>query len=169
MRLSVMNIIDGTIVDGPGFRISVYAAGCSHKCTGCHNPQSWNMENGKQMDINDIFDIISNSPWNVTFSGGDPFFQATAFTVLAKRIKEETNKTIWCYTGYLYEEIIFGEYKKENLLELLKYIDVLVDGKFEQEQKDISLKFRGSSNQRFIDVKQSILKGEAVNFKIDFS
>ena len=148
-RLYIMDIIDGTVVDGPGFRLSVYCAGCSHRCKGCHNPQSWDMANGKEMDVEEILQAVKDSPWNVTFSGGDPFFQAEGFAELARRIKAETSKTIWCYTGYTLEAL-----KQENdpwKMELLKNIDVLVDGPFIQELRDEQLRFRGSSNQRIIE------------------
>ena len=148
-RLYIMDIIDGTVVDGPGFRLSVYCAGCSHRCPGCHNPQSWEMANGKEMDVEEILQAVKDSPWNVTFSGGDPFFQAEGFAELARRIKAETSKTIWCYTGYTLEAL-----KEENdpwKMELLRNIDVLVDGPFIQELRDEQLHFRGSSNQRIIE------------------
>ena len=148
-RLYIMDIIDGTVVDGPGFRLSVYCAGCEHKCKGCHNPQSWEMANGKEMGVEEILQAGKDSPWNVPFSGGDPFFQAEGFAVLARRIKAETAKTIWCYTGYTLEAL-----KEENdpwKMELLRYIDVLVDGPFIQELRDEQLRFRGSSNQRIIE------------------
>ena len=144
-----MDIIDGTVVDGPGFRLSIYCAGCSHRCQGCHNPQSWEMTNGKEMDVEDILQTVKDSPWNVTFSGGDPFFQAEGFAELARRIKAETAKTIWCYTGYTLEAI-----KEENdpwKMELMRNIDVLVDGPFIQALRDEQLRFRGSSNQRIIE------------------
>ena len=148
-RLYIMDIIDGTVVDGPGFRLSIYCAGCEHKCKGCHNPQSWEMANGKEMDVEEILQAVKDSPWNVTFSGGDPFFQAEGFAELARRIKAETSKTIWCYTGYTLEAL-----KEENdpwKMELLRNIDVLVDGPFVQELRDEQLRFRGSSNQRIIE------------------
>ena len=148
-RLYIMDIIDGTVVDGPGFRLSIYCAGCEHKCKGCHNPQSWEMANGKEMDVEEILQAVKDSPWNVTFSGGDPFFQAEGFAELARRIKAETSKTIWCYTGYTLEAL-----KEENdpwKMELLRNIDVLVDGPFVQELRDEQLRVRGSSNQRIIE------------------
>ena len=148
-KLHIMDIIDGTVVDGPGFRLSIYCAGCSHRCQGCHNPQSWEMTNGKEMDVENILQTVKDSPWNVTFSGGDPFFQAEGFAELARRIKAETAKTIWCYTGYTLEAL-----KEENdpwKMELMRNIDVLVDGPFIQALRDEQLRFRGSSNQRIIE------------------
>ena len=148
-RLYIMDIIDGTVVDGPGFRLSIYCAGCEHKCKGCHNPQSWEMANGKEMDVEEILQAVKDSPWNVTFSGGDPFFQAEGFAELARRIKAETSKTIWCYTGYALEALKEGNDPWK--MELLRNIDVLVDGPFIQELRDEQLRFRGSLNQRIIE------------------
>ena len=90
--LYIMDIIDGTVVDGPGFRLSVYCAGCQHRCPGCHNPQSWEMANGKEMDMEELMQVVKDSPWNVTFSGGDPFYQAEGFAKLASRIKNKHPK-----------------------------------------------------------------------------
>ncbi|MBR7158052.1 MAG: anaerobic ribonucleoside-triphosphate reductase activating protein [Bacteroidales bacterium] len=151
-KISIMDIIDGTVVDGPGFRLSIYCAGCRHHCRGCHNPQSWERENGRLVDIDELLQTVSASPWNVTFSGGDPFFQAEEFALLARRIKEECGKTIWCYTGFTIEEIV--KEADPHRVALLKSIDVLVDGPFVEALKDPDLKFRGSSNQRILDSQQ---------------
>lgn len=135
------------MADGPGFRTAIYCAGCLHHCKGCHNPQSWAMDGGEWMEIDDIMKVIkADSMSNVTFSGGDPFYQVEGFTALAKRIKEETSKTIWCWTGFTIEEIRADE----RLAQLLPWIDVLVDGPFILEQRDTQLLFRGSPNQRII-------------------
>lgn len=149
VKVSIMDIIDGTVVDGPGFRLSIYCAGCGHHCNGCHNPQSWEIKNGRFVDIDELVRIVSASPWNVTFSGGDPFFQAEGFALLARRIKEECGKTIWCYTGFTIEQLV--EEGDPHRLALLKSIDVLVDGPFVEALKDPDLRFRGSSNQRILD------------------
>lgn len=146
-KLCILDIVEDTIVDGPGFRTTIYSAGCPHACPGCHNPQSWKIENGHWKSIDSIFHLIEQNPVsNVTFSGGEPFIQVEGFTTLAKRIKQETDKTIWCYTGFRYETLM----KKKLHRELLSYIDVLVDGRFDQTSKDESLRFRGSHNQRII-------------------
>lgn len=135
------------MADGPGFRTAIYCAGCLHHCKGCHNPQSWAMDGGEWMEIDDIMKVIkADSMSNVTFSGGDPFYQVEGFIALAKRIKEETSKTIWCWTGFTIEEIRADE----RLAQLLPWIDVLVDGPFILEQRDTQLLFRGSPNQRII-------------------
>ena len=151
MKLFILDILDGTVVDGPGFRIAIYAAGCPHQCPQCHNPQSWEIHNGEEMEIEEVFERIRNSPWNVTFSGGDPFFQAPGFTLLAQMIQEKTDKTIWAYTGYTYPELLSGDVPHAR--ELLERLDVLVDGPFIQELRDTSLPFRGSSNQKIIHLK----------------
>ena len=155
------------MADGPGLRTSIYSSGCPHHCRGCHNPQSWDIANGKWMSIDEILDIIkADSISNVSFSGGDPFFQVAAFTELARRIKAETGKTIWCWTGYTIEQIRADE----RLSMLLPYIDTLVDGPFILEQRDTTLLFRGSPNQRIIHltpVEEDICPGavELVKFR----
>ena len=151
-----------SVVDGIGFRYVIFCSGCPHRCNGCHNKHLWELESGNEVSVEELFENIKNLPdhVNITFSGGEPFFQAKAFSNLAKKIKENTNKTIWCYTGFRYEDLI--ESNKEEFIELLKNIDVLVDGPFILEQRDITLPFRGSSNQRIIDVRKSIIEGKVV-------
>lgn len=148
--LRVLDIVDGTTVDGPGFRTSIYFAGCRHECKGCHNPTSWDMTGGIEMDEAEILARIIDNDFNVTFSGGDPLYQAEALIPLARSIKE-AGKSIWCYTGFLFETLI----KDPRALSLLEYIDVLVDGPFVESLRDTGLLFRGSSNQRLIDIKKS--------------
>jgi anaerobic ribonucleoside-triphosphate reductase activating protein len=147
MTLRVLDILFETMMDGPGLRTSIYFAGCKHHCKGCHNPQSWDMNGGYSMPINHILTLIKEDEFaNVTFSGGDPFYQVDAATELAKRIKAETDKTIWCYTGFTIEEIR----EDPNLSKLLPYIDVLVDGPYIEALRNTDLPFRGSENQRII-------------------
>ena len=160
----VLKILEDTMVDGPGFRTAIYCAGCVNRCPGCHNPESWDINNGKAMSTDEILQKILADPFaDVTFTGGDPMYQPEGFSELAQAIKANSNKTIWCYTGYTFEEIIKDERKKE----LLGYIDVLVDGRFVQELRDESLYFRGSSNQRLIDVKASLEQGKAVIYEYE--
>ena len=150
-KIAILDIIEQTMVDGPGLRISIYCAGCPHHCKGCHNPNSWDIGNGRIVSVDEIMKVILADEFsNVTFTGGDPLFQVEAFTSLAKRIKTETKKTIWCWTGYLYEDIL----EDKRLSMILPYIDVLVDGPFIESQKDTTLYFRGSSNQRVIYLKE---------------
>ena len=105
--ISILEIVEDTTVDGPGFRTSVYSSGCPHHCPGCHNPQSWNIANGQKVEVEEILGKILADPFaDVTFTGGDPMFQTQGFTALAKAIKQKSNKNIWCYTGFLFEEIL---------------------------------------------------------------
>lgn len=145
--LSVLDIKEGTSVDGPGLRTSIYFAGCIHKCHGCHNPQSWNIVHGTRRSVAELIEIIKENDFDVTFSGGDPLFQIEELIILARVIKKMLNKNIWCYTGYSIEEIK----SNDKLSPILACIDTLVDGKFIQSKRDVSLKFRGSSNQRIIN------------------
>lgn len=156
MELRVIDISEGTSVDGPGLRTSIYFSGCTHKCPGCHNPQSWDYESGRATTIDELLDIIRYNGFNVTFTGGDPFYQHEEITKLARRIKDELHLNIWCYTGYLWEDIV----NDERFLPLLQTIDVLVDSPFILSERNTELRFRGSNNQRIIDVKKSLSSGK---------
>lgn len=150
MTVRILDILQETTADGEGLRTSIYFAGCRHYCKGCHNPQSWDMNGGYEVTIDYLLEIIKEDEFaNVTFSGGDPLYQCDGVTELARRIKEETNKTIWCYTGFTYEEILDNAW----LSQILPYIDVLVDGPFIEELKTTEIPFVGSSNQRKIRLK----------------
>lgn len=156
--IRVLDILEDTMVDGPGFRTSIYCAGCRHQCPRCHNPQSWAFDGGREMTTEQIMKIIEADPYaNVTFSGGDPMYQASGFAELAREIHKRTNKDIWCYTGFTFESLINPEQR-----ELLELLDVLVDGPFIEKLRDTDLLFRGSSNQRLIDVQASLYKGKVV-------
>lgn len=158
-KLSILKIVEDTTVDGPGFRTAIYAAGCNHHCPGCHNPQSWNIQNGVCYTIKDVLDTIKKAEFsNVTFTGGDPLMQPEAFTELARCIHDETHKTIWCYTGYRYEQVVASF----RLSGILSYIDVLVDGRYIEALRDEALRFRGSANQRIIDVRASQATGKTI-------
>ncbi|WP_027449971.1 anaerobic ribonucleoside-triphosphate reductase activating protein [Xylanibacter brevis] len=160
--ISVLSIIEDTMVDGPGFRTSIYCAGCRHQCAGCHNPQSWDFEGGHTMTTDEIMSVIEADPFaNVTFSGGDPMYQPEGFTELAKAIKSRTDKDIWCYTGFTFESLVSNPRQKA----LLEKIDVLVDGPFVKSQRDETLHFRGSRNQRLIDVPASLREGKVCLYK----
>lgn len=148
--LSIADIIEGTTVDGPGFRTSIYFSGCTHRCNGCHNPDTWDINTGMPITIDEVMSIIRRNRFNVTFSGGDPFLQSNKIIPLAKMIKSE-GYTIWCYTGYIYEHLA----THPVMSRLLQYLDVLVDGPYIESMRDTQLRFRGSSNQRLIDVPHS--------------
>ena len=160
--LSILDIIEDTTLDGPGFRTSIYAAGCPNGCPGCHNPESWDINHGHWMTTDEIVKkVLADDFADVTFSGGDPMYQPEGFAEVARAIKEKSDKSIWCYTGYTFERLL----RNPRQHQLLQYIDVLVDGRFEKELRDESLCFRGSRNQRLIDVPASLKKGEAVTYK----
>lgn len=158
MDLNVIDIVEGTAVDGPGLRTSFYFAGCEHHCPGCHNPQSWNPAAGSSMSIDALLQVVRYNGFNVTFSGGDPFFQAEGVAELARRIRTELGLGVWCYTGYRWEDAL----RHERFLPLLANIDVLVDGRFVLAGRDTSLRFRGSANQRIISVQESLRSGSVV-------
>lgn len=153
------------MVDGPGFRTSIYCAGCRHRCPGCHNPQSWDFNQGREMSVSELMRIIEADPFaNVTFSGGDPMYQAAGFAELARAIHRRTNKDIWCYTGFTFETLITPDQR-----ELLSELDILVDGPFVEALRDPDLLFRGSSNQRIIDIQASLYTGQVVIWTPDVS
>lgn len=149
--IQVLDIVPGTTVDGVGLRTSIYLAGCKHCCKGCHNPQSWDFNAGIPMKVEEIIERVVEEDFNVTITGGDPLWQIDKVLPLVKEIKQK-GYNIWCYTGFTWEEIRVSS----QLSQILEWIDVIVDGRFIEEQRDISLRFRGSSNQRIIDVQKSL-------------
>ena len=156
-KLRVVDIVEGTTVDGPGLRTAIYFAGCSHHCPGCHNEQTWPFDSGRDITVGQLMSIIDEATFNVTFSGGDPLLQhyTEALTTLARLIKE-SGKTLWCYTGFEYEHLA----GMSHLQSLLEQIDVLVDGPYRETLRDISILFRGSSNQRLIDLAATRRTGQ---------
>ncbi|MGL5690373.1 MAG: anaerobic ribonucleoside-triphosphate reductase activating protein [Bacteroidales bacterium] len=150
-NIYVAKVLNSTTADGVGFRTSIYSTGCSHGCLGCHNKSTWDLLSGTQTPIDNLMNtIISSECSGVTFTGGDPMFQVEAFTELARMIKEQTQKNIWCYTGFTYEQIAASD----RLSVILPYIDVLVDGRFDISKRG-NFRFRGSSNQRLVDVQKT--------------
>lgn len=149
-------LIKDSIVDGPGFRTVIFTQGCCHKCKGCHNPNTWSFKDGKDIDILEVQhkleecdSIISKG---LTISGGEPFLQARPLRELVRYYKNNIGKSVWIFSGFTFEEIK----RNPEMFALLKEVDVLVDGKFIEEQKSLSLKFKGSQNQRIIDVQKSL-------------
>ena len=157
MKLRVFGTANDSIVDGPGLRFSLFVQGCIHNCKGCHNPESHKLDGGTLQDTDEIFEQIQKNPLldGVTFSGGEPFLQAKALSELAKKIKD-TGLNLYVYTGFTYEELLSGANDENFWGELLKYTDFLVDGKFEEDKKHYTLLFKGSENQRIIDVQGSM-------------
>lgn len=157
MELRVFGTANDSIVDGPGLRFALFVQGCIHNCKGCHNPESHKLDGGTLQDTDEIFEQIQKNPLldGVTFSGGEPFLQAKALSELAKKIKD-TGLNLYVYTGFTYEELLSGANDENFWGELLKYTDFLVDGKFEEDKKHYTLLFKGSENQRIIDVQGSM-------------
>ena len=162
MTINVLKVLHDTTVDGPGFRTSIYCAGCLHQCPQCHNPQSWEFGSGTDRSTGDLLEEILADPFaDVNFTGGDPFYQAPAFAELARLIREYSSKTIWCYTGFLFEQLL----KSESSKQLLLNIDVLVDGPFLAAQRDEEALFRGSTNQRILMARESAMREEPIHWQ----
>ena len=157
-NIRILAIKYGTSVDGIGLRTSLYCAGCENQCPGCHNPQSWDESGGEAISVEELFKRIVDADMNVTFTGGDPMQHPEGFIALARMIKERTDKTIWCYTGYRFEDLLRHPQRKA----LLELCDVLVDSPFLLAERDLSLPFRGSRNQRIIHVQSSLKEGRVV-------
>lgn len=159
--MKVLNIDTDCTDNGNGLRTTIYVAGCMHHCEGCQNPSSWNPNSGFDYTIDQLIEIIQeNELADVTLSGGDSLtFQYNDTLELVKYIKMKTDKNIWVYTGYEFEYLL------ENKKEILPYIDVIVDGKFIKSKRDLNLLFRGSSNQRIIDVQQSLKENKTILWK----
>lgn len=160
MKIRIAGLVNDSIVDGPGLRLTVFTQGCPHHCPGCHNPQSHDFSGGELRDTKEILEIMRDNILldGVTLSGGEPFAQPEACTEIAKAA-HEAGLNVWCYTGYLYEELIKG---CPEWLELLKNVDVLVDGPFVMSLRTLDARFRGSSNQRILDVPRSLKTGKMV-------
>ncbi|MDD3654010.1 MAG: anaerobic ribonucleoside-triphosphate reductase activating protein [Desulfotomaculaceae bacterium] len=154
--IRVAGLIPESIVDGPGIRFVVFAQGCRHNCPGCHNPETHSFTGGHLVDINSILQQMRDNRLldGITLSGGEPFEQAAAFAELAKKAKT-FGYNVMTYTGYTYECILDGMNERAGWANLIKSTDILVDGKFDQARKSLLLPFRGSANQRIIDVKES--------------
>ena len=162
MELRIAGTANDSIVDGPGIRFTVFTQGCPHNCEGCQNPQTHDFSGGVSISISDLLEKIKSNPLldGVTFSGGEPFAQAEALAELGKEIKK-LGMNIITYTGYTFEKLY--ENRSENGWgKLLEVTDYLIDGPFILAQKDWEIKFRGSSNQRYIDCKKSLEEGRAV-------
>ena len=163
------------VANGVGVRVSVFVSGCTHHCKNCFNKQAWDFHYGNEFterEIEKVVNLMDHSYVSgLTLLGGEPFEHVNqqGLLPLVKKVKEKfPNKNIWCYSGYTFEKDIIERMCKEwkETPELLSYIDVLVDGEFQEDKKDIKLKFRGSSNQRIIDVKKSLKNNKTVLFDV---
>lgn len=162
MELRIAGTVNDSIVDGPGIRFTVFTQGCPHHCEGCHNPQTHDFSGGTVIDTDEILEKIKANPLldGVTFSGGEPFCQAQALAYLGRQIKA-LGLDVVTYTGYTFEKLL-SERDKNHWGELLETTDFLIDGQFILAQKDWNIRFRGSSNQRYIDCQASLEAGNAI-------
>lgn len=163
MTVRIFGFADDSIVDGPGLRLSVFVQGCRHNCEGCHNPESHDINGGTVYKVDDIKKMIDENPLidGITLSGGEPFLQARPLAEIA-RYAHEKGLNVMTYTGYTFEVLVKGADEKNGWLGLLENSDLLVDGRFEIDKRSLELNFKGSSNQRIIDVKKSLSCGDAV-------
>lgn len=161
MTVNVAGIVPESIVDGRGFRYTVFVQGCPHHCRGCHNPQTWPFEGGTAREVKELFKEFSHNPMlrGVTFSGGEPFCQAAPLTELA-RLVHEIGKDVTAYSGWTYEELL--ALHDPDVDGLLAECDVLIDGPFVEALKNLELQFRGSENQRVIDMRKTREIGRVV-------
>lgn len=160
IRLASPITID-SVVDGKGLRTVIWCQGCPHNCEGCHNPDTQNFSAGFEQEVDELVASILKVQLQsgVTFSGGEPMMQPASCAAVAEQLKAK-GVNIWCYTGFTFEEVI----KKPDCVEFLQYIDVLIDGKFDLALKSYDLVFKGSANQRVIDVQESLRQGSIVLF-----
>ena len=163
MDIRIAGIENDSIVDGPGFRLAVFTQGCPHACPGCHNPQTHDFAGGRITDTQKIIDAINDNPLldGITLTGGDPFCQCAPCAEIARAAKQ-AGLNVWTYSGWTYEELIEMGKTQSDVIKLLQATDVLVDGPFILSERTLEKRFRGSKNQRLIDVKASLEKGEAV-------
>ncbi len=167
-KLRIAGIVPESVVDGPGFRYTVFTQGCRHHCKGCQNPQTHDFNGGYTVDTDDLFTEMSEDPLikGLTFSGGDPFEQPAPLAELAEKA-HAVGKDIMVYTGYTFEQLLERAKNDPDTAALLRQADVLIDGPFILEQLNLELKFRGSDNQRVIDVPRSLEQGHAVTFEFE--
>lgn len=152
-----------SIVDGEGIRTVIWTQGCSHNCEGCHNPGTHDFAGGYEVDLEDVLKEIDALEYQdgITLSGGDPFFQIKPCLAIAKYAKSK-GLSVWAYTGFTFEQLLDMMKVNDDLRQFLSYIDILIDGKFDIKKKSLACKFRGSTNQRIIDVSQSLKNKKAV-------
>ena len=165
MKIAAM--IQDSIVDGPGLRFVVFTQGCEFSCEGCHNPEARDVSGGTEMPVEKIIAEMSGNPLTdgLTLSGGEPFMQAADCVQLAAAARK-TGLNVWVYTGYTFEELSALATGKPEAGELLKLTDVLVDGRFDLAERTLSTKWRGSLNQRVLDVPKSLASGEAIELEV---
>lgn len=168
MKIRIAGTVNDSIVDGPGFRFTVFTQGCPHHCEGCHNQHTHDFNGGYECDTQELIDKIKANPLldGVTLSGGEPMCQAKALIPIARSAKE-IGLNVIVYTGYLFEFLVQNSDADNGYANLLKYVDFIVDGKFELDKRSLELRFRGSKNQRVIDVQKSLEQGVTVETEFE--
>jgi anaerobic ribonucleoside-triphosphate reductase activating protein len=161
MKARIAGIQPESVTDGPGVRTVLFFQGCRQHCPGCHNPQTWALDGGEEVELDELWLRLKDNPLisGITLSGGEPFLQASSALQIARRY-QALGKDVWAYTGFVWEDLL--AIHDPDQMALLKNCDVLVDGRFEKDKKQMSLLFRGSSNQRIIDVTQSLRHSQVV-------
>lgn len=163
MQLRIAGITQESVVDGPGLRVVIFTQGCPHQCPGCHNPQTHDPNGGYSITAAEILTVIENSPLirGVTFSGGDPFLQPKPLAFVAKQVHKR-GLDIVTYTGFRFEEVVALGLRRPEVKDLLQSTDILIDGPYLAAERDLRLAFRGSRNQRLIDVPRSLKAGRVI-------
>lgn len=161
--IRLAGVVRESIVDGPGIRFTIFCQGCPHKCEGCHNMQTHDFNAGSDVNLQKIVDAIDENPLlqGVTFSGGEPFSQPGPLAKIAKYVKDK-GMNVYSYSGWTFEQLLEKAKTEPEVMDLLQNVDVLIDGPFILAQRDLSLLYRGSQNQRLLDVPQSLKEGKAV-------
>lgn len=161
--IRIAGIVKQSVVDGPGLRLTLFTQGCPHHCPGCHNPETHDFAGGYDCDIAVILEELEKNLLlrGITLSGGEPLCRAEELLPLVREVKR-AGKDVVCYTGYTFEELMEMRKKDANLAALLEFIDLLIDGRYDQSQRDLTLRFRGSRNQRVLNLPVSLQKGEPV-------
>jgi len=159
--MRIAGLVQDSIVDGPGFRFTVFTQGCPHNCQGCHNPDTHDPDGGREMTVKQVIDTMLSNPMTdgLTLSGGDPFVQAADCAEIAKAA-HKNGLNVWTYTGWTYEKLTELSERDEGIKALLNETDVLVDGPFILSQKSYDVPWRGSKNQRLIDMKATRESGK---------
>ncbi len=166
-ELRIADIIGESIVDGPGYRMTVFTQGCPHHCVGCHNPHTHSFDGGKLITVGEIIDRFRKNPLlsGITLSGGEPVCQAGACAEIAKAV-HSLKKNVIVYSGYTFEQLYEMSKTNADVKDLLTNSDILIDGKFDLSQRSLEFRFKGSKNQRTLDLKASVTEGKAIEITI---
>lgn len=167
MKIKLAGLVGDSIVDGPGLRFTIFTQGCPHHCEGCHNPQTHDFEAGRYADCDKIIEAVHRNPLTsgITFSGGEPFCQPEPCAYLAKRFREQGFHLL-AFTGFTFEQLQKMSAENPAVGEFLGLLDVIIDSRFDITKRSLELRFKGSSNQRTLDVQESLKQGRAVEIEI---